>query len=191
MLDARIFSFSHTRPFSQSCLTLYHTIPTFNHHPPINSSFENIVVKGENAGNQSFLLFLQCFLPSHKQFSIFNIHLQILWTWTSPKFCHWYLVKLLTWSWVVKDNPLPNKPLFLRVCSTSLLKTLWEKEKLLVTSNFSFSHSVFKRLASYQQFFLFPLYFLPVWRTSCHLHPVWNSHLQTLSVWKSLKFVVW
>ena len=30
----------------------------------------------------------------------------------------------------------------LHVCSTSLLKTLWEKEKLLVTSNFSFSHSV-------------------------------------------------
>ena len=24
-------------------------------------------------------------------------------------------------------------------------KTLWEKEKLLVTSNFSFTHSVFKR----------------------------------------------
>ena len=40
-------------------------------------------------------------------------------------------------------NPLPNKPLFLWVCSTSLLKTLWEKEKILVTSNFSFSHSVF------------------------------------------------
>ena len=40
-------------------------------------------------------------------------------------------------------NPFPNKPWFLRVCSTSLLKTLREKEKLLVTSNFSFSHSVF------------------------------------------------
>ena len=39
--------------------------------------------------------------------------------------------------------PFPNKPLFLRVCSTSLLKTLWEKKKLLVTSNFSFSRSVF------------------------------------------------
>ena len=26
------------------------------------------------------------------------------------------------------------------------LKTLWEKEKLLVTSNFSFPHCVFKRL---------------------------------------------
>ena len=40
-------------------------------------------------------------------------------------------------------NPFPNKPWNLRVCSTSLLKTLLEKEKLLVTSNFSFSHSVF------------------------------------------------
>ena len=30
--------------------------------------------------------------------------------------------------------------------SPKQLKTLWEKEKLLVTSNFSFSHSVFKRL---------------------------------------------
>ena len=40
-------------------------------------------------------------------------------------------------------NPFPNKPLFLCVCSVILLKTLWEKEKLLVTSNFSFSHSVF------------------------------------------------
>ena len=40
-------------------------------------------------------------------------------------------------------NPFQNKPWFFRVCSTSLLKTLWEKEKLLVTSNFSFSQSVF------------------------------------------------
>ena len=40
-------------------------------------------------------------------------------------------------------NPFPNKPWLLRVCSTSLLKTLGEKEKLLITSNFSFSHNVF------------------------------------------------
>ena len=39
-------------------------------------------------------------------------------------------------------NPFPNKPMFLRVYHTSLLKTLWEKKILLVTSNFSFSHSV-------------------------------------------------
>ena len=42
-------------------------------------------------------------------------------------------------------NSFPNKPWSLHVCSTSLLKTLREKEKLLVTSNFSFSHSVFYR----------------------------------------------
>ena len=40
-------------------------------------------------------------------------------------------------------NPFPNKPWFLCVCCTSLLTSLWEKEKLLNTSNFSFSHSVF------------------------------------------------
>ena len=40
-------------------------------------------------------------------------------------------------------NPFPNKPWIICVCSISLLKTLLEKEKLLVTSNFSFSHSVF------------------------------------------------
>ena len=40
-------------------------------------------------------------------------------------------------------NLFPNKPWFLCLCSASLFKTLWEKEKLLITSNFSFSHSVF------------------------------------------------
>ena len=39
--------------------------------------------------------------------------------------------------------PFPNKPWFLHICSTSLLKTLWEKYKLLITSSLSFSHSVF------------------------------------------------
>ena len=40
-------------------------------------------------------------------------------------------------------NPFPHNDTFWRPWETSLLKTLWEKEKLLVTSNFSFSHSVF------------------------------------------------
>ena len=40
-------------------------------------------------------------------------------------------------------NPFPHNDTFLCPWETSLLKTLWEKEKLLVTSNFSFSHSVF------------------------------------------------
>ena len=33
-------------------------------------------------------------------------------------------------------NSFPNKPWLLRVCSKGLLKTLWEKEKLLVISPF-------------------------------------------------------
>ena len=33
-------------------------------------------------------------------------------------------------------NPFLNKPLFLRVCYKSLLKTLWEKEKSLAISPF-------------------------------------------------------
>ena len=40
-------------------------------------------------------------------------------------------------------NPFRNKPWFLSVCNTSLSKTLWVKEELLVMSNFSFSHCVF------------------------------------------------
>ena len=40
-------------------------------------------------------------------------------------------------------NPFPNKPWFLHVYNASLLKTLWEQEKLLIMSNFSFSHSVY------------------------------------------------
>ena len=36
-------------------------------------------------------------------------------------------------------NPFPHNDTFCRPWETSLLKTMWEKEKLLVTSNFSFS----------------------------------------------------
>ena len=44
---------------------------------------------------------------------------------------------------VASDNPFPHNNTFCRPWETSRLKTLREKEKLLVTSNFSFSHSVF------------------------------------------------
>ena len=46
-------------------------------------------------------------------------------------------------------------------------------------------------IARNDQFLLFPQCFLPVWRTFCHFHQIWNCCLQTLSVWKSLKLVVW
>ena len=68
-----------------------------------------------------------------------------------------------------------TSPGFYMSCSTNLLKTLQEKEKLLERSNFSFS----------------PWCCLSVWRTFCHFHQLWNCCLQTISVWKSLTYVVW
>ena len=53
-------------------------------------------------------------------------------------------------------NPFRNKPWFLHVCSRSLLKTQWEKEKLLVMSNFSFSHSVFYTFGELSAIFINP-----------------------------------
>ena len=72
-------------------------------------------------------------------------------------------------------NPFPHNPCFLRVCSTSLLKTLWEKEKLLITGNFSFSHSVFNLL---EELFSIVIKFEIV---VCKL----------FSFWKHVIFVVW
>ena len=72
-------------------------------------------------------------------------------------------------------KPFPNKPWFLRVCSKGLFKTLWEKEKLLVTSNFSFSHSVFNPFGE------LPAIFIKFKIVVC----------KTVSIWKCLKFVIW
>ena len=56
-------------------LTLYHTIPTFNKpEKKKKKAFENIAGKGENAGNQHFLLFPQCFLFIPERISVtFNL----------------------------------------------------------------------------------------------------------------------
>ena len=59
-------------------------------------------------------------------------------------------LKFVVWERV---NPFPNKLKFLRVCSTSLLKTLWEK----ISEN-----TVGKgEIARNEQFLLFPQCFLP------------------------------
>ena len=50
-------------------------------------------------------------------------------------------LKILSETRVFFDTPNITKHIYLDI--TSLLKTLWEKEKSLITSNFSFSHSVF------------------------------------------------
>ena len=51
--------------------------------------------------------------------------------------------RLIIFFTVQAMNPFPNKTWFLHACNVNLMKTLWEKEKLLETSNFSFSYSVF------------------------------------------------
>ena len=73
------------------CLSHYHTILTFN--DPKNEVYrvENIVGKRENADNQHFLLFPQCFLPYQTQKPSFELHLfcrlQMLSIWSCPQFC--------------------------------------------------------------------------------------------------------
>ena len=71
-------------------------------------NFENIVRKGENAGNQHFLLFPQCFLTFPKEISFFQSHLfcrlQIFSISTGLKFCR--LVK----SYLKNNSYLPAAP---------------------------------------------------------------------------------
>ena len=57
--------------------------------------------------------------------------------------------------------------------------------------NKSFKNTVGKgEIAQNGQFLLFPQCFLPIWRTLCHFHQIWNCRVQTLSIWNILKFVV-
>ena len=41
------------------------------------------------------------------------------------------------------------------------------------------------------KFFLFPQCFHPYSRTFCHFHQIWYCYLQSRTLWKSLKFVLW
>ena len=66
-------------------------------------------------------------------------------------------------------NPLTPNTWFWRTKNIQQWKTLWEKDKLLVTSNFSFSHNVF----------------YPIW----YLFSILKCHLRFVSIWTSLKFV--
>ena len=79
------------------CLTLYHTILTFN--DPETDCFWKHLGKGETAGNQHFFLFPQCFLTLPNQFSILHPHffscLQMLSIWTILRLC--CLVKSYGW----------------------------------------------------------------------------------------------
>ena len=70
------------------------------------------------------------------------------------------------------------------------IPTQWHLLTLL--RNKPFENTVGKgEIAHNEQFLLFPQCFLPVWIPFSHFHQIWNCRLQTLSNWKSLKFVVW
>ena len=46
-------------------------------------------------------------------------------------------------------------------------------------------------IAHNKQFLLFCQCFLPIWLTLFYFHQIFYCRLQTLSVWKSLKFDIW
>ena len=139
---------------------------------------ENTVGKGEIARYKQFLLLPQCFqkacFPGASKVSLcgngFNsLSVQTLSVRTSVRVCCFrkqftYFLQLYHRIPTFKDaekeallktfKPFQNKPCFLHVCSTSLLKILWKKEKLLVTSNFSFSHSVFSPFEDLSSIFI-------------------------------------
>ena len=139
-------------------------------HEPQTAS-ENIVGKGEIARNEQFLLFPQCFLLNQIIVSLFFHIFCILSLFAAelekPKIG------------ISHKGLISAKSLYLTLSKTSpgfkcLLKTTWEKEKLLITSNFSFSHSVFYHFGELSAIFI-------------KLRIV----VCKLSVWKNLKFVAW
>ena len=80
---------------------------------------------------------------------------------------------IIPWNfWVF--NPFPSKPWYLRVYNKSFENTAEKGE-----------------IARNELFLLFQQCFLPISITFCHFHQIWNCHLQSLSVWACLKFVVW
>ena len=80
------FSFSHSvfiRRLLQPCKKQglvwerVNPLPHDNFWCPWSKSLENISGKGENPGNQHFLLFRQCFLPYVRQIECFEQHLTL------------------------------------------------------------------------------------------------------------------
>ena len=68
-------------------------------------------------------------------------------------------------------NALLHRYSFQRINNRQLLKTLWEKKKLLITSNFFFSHNVFYSIRKLHH----------------HLSIYMTSYLYLLLSWKSQK----
>ena len=113
---------------------------------------ENIVRKGENTGFQHFLFFPQCFQKA--SYSGLRSRDCVVKNLQSKKHCGKRRKCLLPAFYpifhnVIKGfyrrlvNPFPNKRGFKVSAGQVFWKHREKKKKLLVTSNFSFSHSVF------------------------------------------------
>ena len=89
----------------------------------------------------------------------------------------------------------PTLNIYLNMFKTILLSTVAIKlSNILVFTCLqykSFENTIGKRRnCSLRAISLFQQCFLPVWKTFCHFHQILYCRLQTLSVWKHLKFVI-
>ena len=128
---------------------------------------ENTVGKGEIARCEQFLLFPQCFQNACFPGASKGV---IVWEWVNPH----KLTIIETFNCIKLFCILTlsqTSPCFY-VSAVKVLKTLLEKEKLLITSNFSLSQCS-----------------ICCYLTFCCFYQIANCHLQTLAVWKSLKVV--
>ena len=115
---------------------LFSTLWPFPKHALVSTCrqfkfFINTVEKGEIAHYEQFLRFPQCFLPFIKYKNI-KLSSASYFCLEESKFC--CLGRGLTHSHTMTPFDAPGKQAFWKH---------WEKEKLLITSNFSFTHSVF------------------------------------------------
>ena len=132
MLVTSIFSFSQNvfYPFKDNTYFLVNTKLVFEQRCSLKTLYE----KEKMLITSIFSFSHNVFYPSKNKNPFFDHHL----------FCHLQMLSMyIGLKFCCLVYPFPNTPLFLCVCSTFLSKTLWEKEKLLVPSNFSFSPSPF------------------------------------------------
>ena len=122
---------------------------------------ENVVRKGEIACNKQFLLFLQCFsayiavenvvrkgeIACNKQFLLFSqcflrymvLIFRFKCTLTLSQTTHFRLFQIESLQTTISNlMKIPKN-------SPNGYNAIWENDKLLDTSNFSFSHSVVKK----------------------------------------------
>ena len=136
-----------------------------------NKPFENTVGKGEFAGNEQFLLFPQCFFTHLDNFRPFSSNLKLSsahsFSLEESKICC-LVMDYISCNGIIlvhELNSLPNNKILdksklkafadnniisakMMIFVSDRVENIVGKEKMLVTSIFSYSHNVFKRILS-------------------------------------------